>query len=92
MANTTTSSKKSKPDNLQLNDLVAEFVAINIPKLARNKKHFAKDLMGSDLWKTLEKGMQHEIGGVIYKMVERKLLPLNYAGKTGSNKHTYWLY
>ena len=91
MTHMTTSTNKSKPDNLQLNDLIAEFVAINITRLSRNKKHFSEDLMGPELWKTLDSGMRQEIGRVIYKMVKRKSLPLNHAGKTSSNKHTYQL-
>lgn len=82
---------KSKPDNSELNDLIVENILSNILVLDRGRAHLAKMLMGLELWATFDKGVQHHIVSVIYKLVEKGLLPLVYAGKTSSNQHTYWI-
>lgn len=91
MTHLTNGSKKSTTDNLAIEKLIVEFITINIPRLNRSKKHSAEDLIGSDIWETLEIGVRHEIGEVIYELVKCRSLPITYAGKTSSNKHTYWI-
>ena len=82
---------KNKSDDLPLNDLIVQTILSNIPALARGKDYLAKDLMGSDVWATLSKGMRIDIGGVICQLVKSRLLPLTDAGKRGDNKRIYRL-
>jgi|GEM_PF-2575509 len=86
-----TKNVESKPDNSQLNDLIVETNLSNISGLDRDRIHDVKGLIGSELWATFDNGIRRQIGGVVYKLVEHSLLPLTYAGKTSSNKHTYWI-
>lgn len=76
---------------LHPNSVVAKHVAEILPTLQPDKKHLAADLMGLEFWSTLSKRSKQEIGAIIFSMVKKGLLPLGYAGKTSSNKHTYWL-
>lgn len=82
---------KNEPDELSQDALIVQTILGNIPRLVRDQGLFAEDLMGRDAWKTFSKGMRIVIGGVIYRLVESKLLPLTYVGKTSSNKNIYRL-
>ena len=82
---------KNKHDELSQNELIVQTILSNIPALTRGNVYLVKDLMGSDVWETLSKGMRIGIGGVVSQLVESRLLPLTYAGKTNSNKRLYRL-
>ena len=86
-----TKNEKSKPDDSQLYDLIIQTISDNIKVLAHDKVHEAKVLIGTSLWSTFDNEMRRYTGGVVYKLVDRRLLPLIYKGKTSSNKHTYWI-
>ncbi|HPH06974.1 MAG TPA: hypothetical protein PL131_13975 [Methylotenera sp.] len=86
MKNTTSNSTDIK---------FAEFIAlqleVTIPTLAKNKKYYAKDLMGVDVWELLTKGEQIQVGEEMYAMVKKGLLPITDAGRSTSNWRQYWI-
>lgn len=86
-----TKTVTNKPDDLTKNDLIIQAILGNIPSLTRGDVYLAKDLMGPDVWNNLDNGMHIGIGGVVRQLVEARLLPLTYLGKTSSNKNIYRL-
>lgn len=82
---------KNEPDEVSQDELVVQTILGNIPRLARDQDLLAEDLIGRDVWKTFTTGMRIFLGGVVYRLVERKLLPIIYVGKTSSNKNIYRL-
>ncbi len=82
---------KNKSDEPSQSDLVIKTIMSNIPALVRGNDYLAQDLIGPDVWATFSKGMRIGLGSVVYELVENKLLPLTFAGKTKSNKCRYRL-
>ncbi len=82
---------KNKNDESSQNDLITQLILSNIPTLTRGDIYLAKDLIGLAVWETLSKGMRIGLGSVIFELVENRLLPLTYVGKSKSNKCMYRL-
>ncbi len=78
-------------DSAEIDALIIDAILTNLPKLSNDRAHFAKNLIGEDLWLTFDNPTRRQIGGSIYRLVADRSLPLTYAKKTSCNKHTYWL-
>ena len=83
---------KNKNADLDLNALLVETISSNILDLPRDVAHTAETLVGLEGWTTLDNGMRRQTGRMVFKLVENRLLPLAYAGKTVCNKLTYSIY
>lgn len=86
-----TNNVKNLPADLAKEKLIIESVSENIPLLIRGKEYFAEELIGPDLWSTLDTGTRIDIGKSVRKLVKNRLLPLVDAGKASNNKRIYSL-
>lgn len=77
--------------NKMLSNFVSEKILSIVPTLTHDQKYLACHLIGSVDWEKLDNNARREVGAIIFSMVKKATLPLSYAGKTSSNKHTYWL-
>jgi len=72
-------------------DFITVQLEVTMPTLAKDKKYYAKDLIGADVWELLEKDEKLTVGVEMADMVKHKLLPLACAGKNSQNWLCYWL-
>ena len=77
--------------NKHLYERILKQVMARIPNLDANRAYTLKQICGEEFWGQLEKDEVIEVGQWIVLVVTRKLLPLRFGGKNGSNHQTYYL-
>lgn len=78
-----------KQKELRHAEFIQLYLELNMDALVRNKKYLAKEIIGVEVWASLEKGEQLQVGRDMACMAERKLIPLSPAGRDSANSLIY---
>lgn len=78
-----------KHKDLQYAEFIQLCLEINMGVLERGEKYLAKEIIGEEVWASLEKGERLQIGRDVACMVERKLIPISPAGRDSANSLIY---